>query len=88
LNQHKHPENDQAFKVGEAGSTGNHKKALAATKPVPGFARDEKPPNSMKHDGKKVTMRFLLKKESGKHLFCMAILLLKQYSYWIVKCIC
>jgi hypothetical protein len=68
-NQAKHPENDRAFKVGPAGKTGNRRKALAGTKPLPGMARDEKPPNSMIHEHTKVTVKFLPKKESGKHLF-------------------
>jgi hypothetical protein len=68
-NQRKHPENKRAFTVGPPGKKDNRKNALAGTKSAPGFARDEKPPNSMVHDGKKVTLRSLPKVESGKHLF-------------------
>jgi len=68
-NQRKHPENVRPYSVAPAGSTANRKNALAGTKPKPGFVRDEKPPNSMIHDGKKVTLRSLPKTESGKHLF-------------------
>jgi len=67
-NQRKHPENNRPFKVGPSGSTSNRKAALAGVKPVQGLARDEKPPNSMVHDGKKTTVRYLSTKESGKHL--------------------
>ena len=66
-NQRKHPENKQPFKVGQSGSTSNRDRALAGVKPAKGLARDEKPPNSMVHDGKKVTVRYLSKAESSKH---------------------
>ena|SRR5260221_2797727 len=68
-NQRKHPENVRPYNVAPPGSTANRQNALAGTKPKPGFVRDEKPPNSMIHDGKKVTLRSLPKTESGKHLF-------------------
>ena len=67
-NQRKHPENKQPFKVGPPGSKANRESALSGVKPVPGRVRDEKPPNSMVHDGKKVTVRYLPKDESSKHL--------------------
>ena len=67
-NQRKHPENNRPFKVGPSGSTSNREGALEGVKPVPGRARDEKPPNSMVHDGKKTTVRYLSTTESSKHL--------------------
>jgi len=66
-NKRKYPTNDRAFEPVPAGSKANREKALAGTTSLKGFARDEKPPNSAKHDGK-VTMRLLPKDESDREM--------------------
>ena len=68
-NQNQYPHNKQPFDVLPAGSKENRKKALDGIKTQPDHARDEKPPNFVKHDGKSVTVQSLPKKESSKHVF-------------------
>jgi hypothetical protein len=68
-NNRKFPDNKEPFTAGRAGDTTNRKRAMGDTKPLKGYARDEKPPNSMVHDGKKQTVRFLPKAESGKQFY-------------------
>jgi len=63
-NKRKYPTNDRAFEVVQPGNKENRKNALKGTEaPFRGFVRDEKPPNSAKHDGK-VTVRHLPEEES------------------------
>jgi hypothetical protein len=75
-NQRKHPENDRAFQRGKPGNTANRDKATKGIPILPGLSRDEKPPNTVIHDGTKVTVRHLPKIESGKHLFVWQFYLL------------
>ena len=68
-NHQQHPHNDRLYNVAPKGSTKNRKQAMeeSGKDTVPGFSRDEKPPNFVVHDGKSVTVRHLPKKESSKH---------------------
>ena len=68
-NYQQHPHNDRLYDVGPKRSTKNRKQAMeeSGKDAVPGFSRDEKPPNIAVHDRKSVTVRYLPKKESGKH---------------------
>jgi len=71
-NHRKHPENKRDFNVGARGAKTNRGNALWNVDPVPGKARDEKPPNSMVHDGKTVTVRPLSKDESRREMHLLA----------------
>ena len=68
-NQRKHPENDRAFRVGKSNTDTNRQKAIKHLPIKESHARDEKPPNPVRHDGTKVTVRHVPLQESGKHLF-------------------
>jgi len=67
-NGRKYPQNKEPFTAGKAGDKTNRKRAMGDSKPLKGYARDEKPPNSMVHNGKGQTVRFLPKKESDREM--------------------
>ena len=68
-NNQKHPQNDRLYRVSPKGHTVNRRKAMAGSRlrPIRGFARDEKPPNMVLHNGRSVSVRHVPGRESSKH---------------------
>ena len=62
------PDNVQPFNVGQKRDTEKRKASLGKIPLQPGMAQDEKPPNSINHDGKCVTVQPLPQNESSKHV--------------------
>jgi hypothetical protein len=68
-NQKQYPENIRQYSVPKTPSDTNRKKAMEISNldPLPGTARDEKPPNFVTHDGKSVSVKRVPAEESSKH---------------------
>lgn len=68
-NQKQFPDNARQYSVPKEPSTWNREKAMALSdlEPLPDTARDEKPPNFVKHDGNSVSVKRVPAEESSKH---------------------
>ena len=69
-NHQKFPKDkNKQYPVPKKPSNKNRKKAMELSNldPLPGTARDEKPPNFVSHNGKSLTVKRVSKEESGKH---------------------